>query len=51
MRFANVELAGFDAGVVHTKYHVDILHALGPDVCKLFDLGGSVLDLRGERDK
>ena len=42
---ADLELARLDAGVVHAKQGVDVVHRLGAHVCELLDLRGHVLDL------
>ena len=39
------ELAALDARMVDTEEGVDVVHGLGTDVGKFFDLGGGVLDL------
>ena len=42
---SDLHLTAGDGGVVDTQDPVDIVHALGPRVSQLLDLGGSVLDL------
>ncbi len=41
------QFTGLDAGVVDTKEGIDIIHGLGTDVRKFFDLGCRILDLCG----
>ena len=42
---AHHELAGLDAGVVHTQNGVDVVERLCAHVCELLNLRGHVLDL------
>lgn len=44
-RLSDLEITGLDGIVVDPENHVDRVHRLGPDIGKLLDLGGSVLDL------
>lgn len=42
---ASHELAALDTRVIDTEEGVDVVHGLCPDVGKLLDLGGDILDL------